>query len=87
MPIYYFVCRRCRTNVRRVMEPAEAARYACPACGRKMTRQPKPPATQVNETVDNGIMPRAIERLANAEELSRERAAAHKSGAMRMAPP
>lgn len=37
-----------------------------------MTRDPRPPSHNVVETLDNGIMTRALERPAEAERLTRE---------------
>lgn len=39
-----------------------------------MRRAPKPPTTNVAERLDNGLMPRAVERPADAERLYHERA-------------
>jgi len=46
----------------------------CPVCSEIMSRKPVPPSTQVHEVIDNGIMPRRLTRLADAERLNKERA-------------
>lgn len=40
-----------------------------------MDREATGPSTQTMERLDNGAMPKALERLANAEELYADRAA------------
>ncbi len=75
MPLYYFHCRDCAGNSRRILTPGEVKGAACRECGGKLKRNPKPPSTQVMERLDNGVMKRALERFADAEELHRDRAA------------
>jgi hypothetical protein len=39
-----------------------------------MVRDEQPPSVRVVETIDNGIMPKKVERLSEAERLFKERA-------------
>jgi putative FmdB family regulatory protein len=73
MPLYYFDCGACGKKLRRILNPAEASALLCP-CGAELSRDPRPPSSQVMETLDNGIMPKRLERLADAERLFAERA-------------
>lgn len=45
----------------------------CPTCSKPLKRTPKPASTSIMETLDNGLMPRKVERLANAEEIFHDR--------------
>lgn len=48
-------------------------RPPCPKCQGVTERVALPPSVQVEETVDNGLMAKAVTRLSNAEEWSRNR--------------
>lgn len=72
MPLYYFRCSHCGTASRRILKPEEAGSQTC-TCGAFVTRTPQPPSTQVMETLDNGVMTKRLERLADAERLFAER--------------
>lgn len=76
MPAYYFECPECRASDRRILSAKAAKDYAqpCEECGRIMKRVPKPPSTQITETLDNGLMPRRLERPADAEQIYHDRA-------------
>ena len=74
MPLYYFTCRKCSADVRRILTPDQVSGAKC-TCGGNLKRTPRPPSTHVMERLDNGVMKRALERFADAEELHRERAA------------
>lgn len=77
MPLFHFVCTACARPLRRLISAAQAAgalRCPTPDCGGLLQRAPKPPTAQVVETLDNGFMPRKVERPAEAERLYRERA-------------
>jgi hypothetical protein len=55
-------------------ESLEASRaLRCRECGGPLHRAGLGPSTQVVERLDNGLMPRALERLADAERLFEER--------------
>lgn len=75
MPLYYFECGSCRLQVKRLLSPDEAESQKC-KCGSLLNRTPKGPSTSVKERLDNGLMPKAIERYSEAERLYAERAAA-----------
>lgn len=74
MPIFNLICRKCKATSRSMRDSIEKVNRSC-ACGGKLKRNPSPPSTQVKETLDNGLMPKSVERLVNAEQLNRERAA------------
>lgn len=46
----------------------------CKECGEEMVRDGTGPTSSVKEKLDNGMMPKAIERLSDAERLYHERA-------------
>lgn len=74
MPMYHYRCEPCRTDAMLLRKPEKAKDPAiCPGCQQPMTRDPKPPTSMVKETLDNGIMGRRVERLANIEEIGKER--------------
>lgn len=76
MPMYYFTCDSCAESQGLRLKPGEQkAPRACPKCGTALRRDPRPPSTQVMESIDNGIMPRRVERLADAQRLFKDRAA------------
>lgn len=69
MPIYRFTCFNCEAE-----KPSLAAKApVCTICGAVMVREISGPSSAVKERLDNGYMPRAIERYADAERLFRER--------------
>lgn len=74
MPLYYFKCSGCKSEFRKILEPLQAKYHEifCP-CGGKVTRLPKAPTTKVVETLDNGLMPKKLERLSEAERIFKER--------------
>lgn len=75
MPLYNFVCTGCSERERKLLKPGEQIRaWECSKCGASLRREPKPPTTQMLESLDNGAMVRRVERLQNAEELYRDRA-------------
>ena len=74
MPLYYFKCGSCGAQVRQILKPEQAmAAMDCTCAGGTLERDPRPPSTQVVESLDNGAMPRRLERLADAERLFSER--------------
>jgi hypothetical protein len=74
MPLYYYRCCKCHRPCRKIQTPEEAAKLQSCECGYTLRREPKPPSTQVKETLDNGVMTKRLERLADAERLFAERA-------------
>jgi ribosomal protein L37AE/L43A len=76
MPVYHFKCPNCGFADRKILTP-EAVRvinFHCKKCATKMERNAQPPTTQITETLDNGVMVRKLERLADAEQIFHERA-------------
>ena len=70
MPMYNFVCpngHKIRTLSLHPQLPF------CVKCGGQLFRDPQPPTVQTIERLDNGVSPRAVERLVNAEQLYKER--------------
>ena len=76
MPLFHVRCGKCGIEEDRLAKTgAEAVQKPC-ACAAKMKRKARGASAQVVERLDNGGMPRALERLADAERLHQERAAA-----------
>lgn len=74
MPLYYYSCPGCGADARRILTPAEAKSVPqkC-TCGVELQRRATGPTCQCVETLDNGIMTKRLERLADAEKLFSER--------------
>jgi putative FmdB family regulatory protein len=78
MPLFNYRCSSCgltKSVIRRFK--AKKNPPSC-SCGTVMTRAPKPPSSRVVETIDNGVMPKRVEKLVDAERLFKERADKHK---------
>jgi len=75
MGLFYFECEFCKTIIKRIKHGRfEKKDYPqCKECGLRTKRMEKPPTSQVLETLDNGLMPKRLERFANAEELYKNR--------------
>lgn len=56
-------------------------RHPCTHCGERLARRPQGPGTSVVQRLDNGVMPRAVERPENMEELLEEESRARAGGA------
>lgn len=67
MPIYFYLCPSCGLTIIRVLKKEEPT-TPCD-CGADAKRAPKAPTTRITETLDNGIMVRKLERLADAEQI------------------
>lgn len=78
MPIYNFACSDCFKKERKLLQPTETKGQTCKECSGELVREAKAPSTQVMETIDNGLMPRKVERLKDTVELFRDRAKANK---------
>jgi hypothetical protein len=75
MPLFYYRCANDHAQ-RKIQTPEEAAlpQVCCkPDCATALVREPRPPSTRVTETLDNGLMTKRLERLADAERLFAER--------------
>lgn len=79
MPLYNFSCGQCGATIKKLM-PVDRFRSTgilpCP-CGGEARHRPGAATSQTMEVLDNGIAPRRVERLSEAERIFRERAAAH----------
>jgi len=70
MAQYKFLCSTCGFKKARLsLDP-----FDCPKCKSPMKRNASGPTNQVYEQLDNGLMPRKVERLADAERLFKDRA-------------
>jgi hypothetical protein len=74
MALYYFKCNKCNDLSKRFLKSIKLNEYRCLKCNELLVRAPKAPTTVVKETLDNGLMARAVERLSNADEIFKERA-------------
>jgi hypothetical protein len=75
MPLYYFSCSTCKGTVMyRLKAGEQKAPRPCSVCKKVMSRDPRPPSSQVMESIDTGMQFRRVERLADAERLYAERA-------------
>lgn len=72
MPRYYFKC-ACGETVGVLRQPEKRNVPQKCKCGRQMERDARGPSSRIVETLDNGIMSRRVERLADAERLIKER--------------
>lgn len=75
MPSFTFQCQKCEQVVKRLLPAGDRKKpQVHPGeCGGALVRVGTGPTVLVKETLDNGAMPRAVERLKDAEELYRER--------------
>lgn len=80
MPLYFFKCPKCDAERSRVMKftDVEKAEVVC-SCGERMTRDPRPISMSSKETLDNGIMARAVTRYTDAEEVTHQLTEAHEA--------
>lgn len=74
MPLYYFRCETCQKERKRLLQSQQDAdkSFNC-ECGGEMKRSMQPATASITETLDNGWMPRKVTRIANAEEIFKER--------------
>lgn len=74
MALYYFHCPKCdKSEGRFLKDRTRVLQQDCLTCGERLTRTPQAPSSQVRESLDNGVMPRRVERLKDAEILHKER--------------
>lgn len=76
MPMFYYKCADCARSNRRLLkddQEADLLKHFCP-CGGIMVRAPQAPSARITETLDNGLMVRRLERIADAEQVHYERA-------------
>jgi ribosomal protein S27E len=67
-------CDSCGSEKKTIRAKWSDVDIRCESCGDEMSRVVAGPEATVMEKLDNGIMPRAIERNVRAEQLLRERA-------------
>ena len=70
MPIFDYRCELCGERVRTMKSSSKEHAN----CGGVLVRKPTGATSQQVEVVDNGLMPRRVERLAGVEEMVHERA-------------
>jgi PHP family Zn ribbon phosphoesterase len=74
MALYKVVCSKCGHRDTTLAEnPTVALATPCEKCGGSVSRTATGPGAQKVETLDNGLMARALERPADAERLYKER--------------
>lgn len=82
MPTYNFRCCKCKKMIKKLMT-VEAYRALRPAevvacdCGYTAKREMGAPSSKAMEVLDNGLMARRVERLADSERIIQERSAQH----------
>lgn len=70
MPLFYWKCNECNVQLTRIYSFKESQNgEICSKCNNKMTRSEKGVNAQVYETLDNGLMSKKIERLADAQRI------------------
>jgi len=74
MPLYKYKCPTCGLQARRILLARQKDEPQTCVCGERLERDPSPPSSHVREVVDNGMMPRAVDRFSKAEELYKNRA-------------
>lgn len=77
MAAYFFKCKE-HGEFGKIL-PREVKTQPCPTCGTKSKRRPRPTTVSSQETLDNGLQARRVERIQGATELYRERARADKT--------
>jgi DNA-directed RNA polymerase subunit RPC12/RpoP len=77
MPFYFFTCTKCGAEFGIIRSPKEISdikTLPCKDCDGESVRTPTgPTGATVKETIDTGLMPKSLERLADAERLFKER--------------
>lgn len=72
MPAFYFVCKKCSKQSRRILK--EYKELDC-ECGSKLDLDmSKSPSSMIKEVMDNGLMFKSVERLADIDEMVHKRA-------------
>ena len=78
MPVYNTKCNDCKAK-RRILTPCASfsliplEQKTCNKCKCALVRDASGPSTSVKEVLDNGAMPKAVERFADIEETMAER--------------
>jgi hypothetical protein len=76
MALFKFTCEGCGAVVKRFAATAEeaASRGGCKVCRGELKRSPTGPTATVVEVLDNGARVQKLERFADAERMTAERA-------------
>lgn len=73
MPLYHFYCLSCSQRTRKILELTSAqvleSKILCKCGGTLKREQLDGPTSRKIESLDNGIMAKKVERLADAERL------------------
>lgn len=75
--MYRYDCPTCGEIKRLLTVKASKKPQVCKECGSDLTRAAKGASSKIVETLDNGIMARKVERLADAERIFKERSENH----------
>lgn len=74
MPLFYFKCDTCGRELRKILpSEAEFKDRACICPSGTLHRDARGATSRAVEVLDNGIMPKKLERLVDAERLYKER--------------
>ena len=74
MAFLNFICKKCNKERQRYFQKVPKFKtWGFCDCGGELIRQPLGPTSQVMESLDNGVMRKAVERYSEAERLYRER--------------
>jgi hypothetical protein len=80
MPTYVLTCTKCSKTVKRTppvpikdMNADQVLEYLVCECGAPRERSGTGPTVLMKERLDNGLMPRAVERIVNEPELTKDR--------------
>ena len=75
MPLFNFACPQCQNSFRKLLPKPPETAPACPECGTESVRDVGSGGvtTKIVETLDNGMMQKRIERIADIERLHAER--------------
>jgi hypothetical protein len=75
MPLIHLICNKCKDTTRRIVRKTNLSNWGnCVKCAGLLERAPTGSSSQVVETVDNGVLRKAITRPAEIERLVQERA-------------
>lgn len=73
MPLFYWKCAYCDHSIARICSFIDSKKeHICIKCGLPMIRDYKGINSQSYETLDNGLMSKKVERLADAHRLNDE---------------
>lgn len=78
MPLYRYKCTVCGDVKSSFREDGVSIKCLVQGCEGEFKRDANPPTTTLYERIDNGLMPKAVERLDDIERMSRERSKARK---------